>query len=188
MSSKFDSESVLDDFIMEMSLTHAVLRSYIEKYPSLALELTDLFHELAFWDGRAAKEMSLQETKNIAPDSLANTAAITNALSGDSFRALARRSGLPRDFFAGFRDGHIRCGSIPEPILSGLAQEIGVALQYVVAFLLNGQQTSTNFAYKAQEKPSQNSLVDYNEFINGLELTEHEEAALARLGRGDGFD
>ena len=43
-------DDILDEFTMEEPLNHAVLKSYIDRYPSLALELTDLYHELAMTD------------------------------------------------------------------------------------------------------------------------------------------
>jgi len=43
-------DNILDDFAMEASLGPETLRSYVEKYPTLALELTDLYHELLMVD------------------------------------------------------------------------------------------------------------------------------------------
>ena len=46
MSTDVNQDNILDDFAMESPLGPECLYSYVKKYPELALELTDLYHEL----------------------------------------------------------------------------------------------------------------------------------------------
>ncbi len=50
MLTDIDKDNILDDFAMESSVGQETLRSYVNKYPSLALELIDLYHELLMVD------------------------------------------------------------------------------------------------------------------------------------------
>ena len=49
-------DAILDDFAMEDPIAPETLRTYIGKYPSLAVELTDLYHELLLVDQTAAAD------------------------------------------------------------------------------------------------------------------------------------
>ena len=57
-------DAILDDFAMEDPIAPETLRTYIGKYPSLAVELTDLYHELLLVDQTAAADGIELETKS----------------------------------------------------------------------------------------------------------------------------
>jgi hypothetical protein len=56
MSTELNHDAILDDFAMEDPIAPETLRTYIGKYPSLAVELTDLYHELLLVDLTAAAD------------------------------------------------------------------------------------------------------------------------------------
>ena len=186
MTNDINMEDILDELPMEEPLNHAVLKSYIDRYPSLALELTDLYHELALTDARNDIQSVQLKTRHLAPATAIGRNGIEEALAGDKLRSLARKVGLPRDFFAGFRDRKVRLGSIPEPVVTGLARELGVAVHALVDFLRSQPRTSIGFAFKADGKPDEGAVLEYNEFLDSLGLSDQEERALDRLCEVDG--
>lgn len=186
MTNDINFEDILDEFTMEEPLNHAVLKSYIDRYPSLALELTDLYHELALTDARNGIESVQLETKHLASATAPGRTVVEAALAGDELRSLAQKVGLPRDFFAGFRDRKVRLGSIPEPVVTALARELGVAAHALVDFLRSQPRANTGFAFKADGKPDEVVVLEYDEFLDSLALTDQEEAALDRLCKVDG--
>lgn len=186
MTNNINVEDILDEFAMEEPLDHVVLKSYIDRYPSLALELTDLYHELAMTDARNDIESVQLEAKYSASATAPDRTGVEAALAGDELRSLARKVGLPRDFFAGFRDRKVRLGSIPEPVVTGLARELGVAVHALVDFLRSQPRTNTGFAFKADGKPDERVVLEYGEFLDSLALTDQEENALDRVCQVDG--
>lgn len=186
MTNDINLDDILDEFTMEEPLNHAVLKSYIDRYPSLALELTDLFHELVLTDARNDIESTQLETENLASASAPSHTVVEAALAGDELRSLARKVGLPRDFFAGFRDRKVRLGSIPKPVVTGLARELGVAVHVLVNFLRSQPRANTGFAFKADGKPDEGAVLEYDEFLDSLALTNQEESALDRFCQVDG--
>jgi hypothetical protein len=186
MTNDINMEDILDEFTMEEPLNHAVLKRYIDTYPGLALELTDLYHELVLTDARNAMENEQLKTKQLTSTTAPACAVLETALAGDELRSLARKVGLPRDFFAGFRDRKVRLGSIPEPVVTGLACELGVAVHALVNFLRSQPRTNTGFAFKADGKPDEGAVLEYSEFIDSLGLSDQEERALDRLCKVNG--
>ena len=181
MPNKINNEEILDEFTMEESLNHMVLKNYIDKYPSLALELVDLYHELMLTDARVAAESIEPQTKQMVSPKIFENTNVEAALTGDELRSLAKKVGLPRDFFAGFRDRKIRFGSIPEPIVTGLANQLGVAIHALIEFLRSPPRSGSGFAFKAEGKPNESAVIDYDEFLDSLALTDQEKSALERL-------
>jgi len=53
--------NILDDFAMETPFGPEALRTYVKRYPKLAVELTDLYHELLMIELSSAAE-STQST------------------------------------------------------------------------------------------------------------------------------
>ena len=106
-----DREHILSDFAMETDLTPNVLRKYMQRYPSLALDLTDLFHEFTMVDLENVVGSTMGEVELEGDELGEGLAVVQAALSGQALRDLARQLGLPRDFVAGFRDARVRLGS-----------------------------------------------------------------------------
>ncbi len=186
MTNDINFDDILDEFIMEELLDHSVLKSYIDRYPSLALELTDLYHELALADARSNLASIRLETRHLVSATAPDHNRVEAALAGDELRSLARKVGLPRDFFAGFRDRKVRLGSIPQPVVTGLARELGVAVHVLVDFLRSQPRTNTGFAFKADGKPSEGVVLEYDEFLDSLAFTDQEGHALDRFCQLDG--
>ena len=186
MPTDTDRENILSDFAMEAALTPNLLRAYIQRYPDLALELTDLFHELTMVDlanavGSTRGEEELEDEKLGE-----GVAQVRAALSGLGLRDLARRLELPRDFVAGFRDARIRPGSVPANVLLNLARAIDVKTQYFIAYLQRQYGTTRAVAFKADATPQGLSVLEYDEFIESLGLDDSEVAALERLAGSNG--
>lgn len=182
MSAQYDPKDIFDEFAMEQDLSHALLKSYIERYPDLAIELTDLFHELTLADARTAAENIPLETKSVNAAALAGE-KLRAAFSNDGIKTLARTIGLPRDFLTGFRDRRVRIGSAPVPVLTGLARKIGVGLHDFVGFACADDRSSPALAFKADNKPMAAAQLDFGDFVEGLALTSDEEEALQRLAQ-----
>ena len=181
-----DMENILSDFAMEAVLTPDVLRAYIQRYPDLALELTDLFHEFTMVDLKGVME-SIPPEMDFESEKLGEgVAAVRAALSGSGLRDLARRLELPRDFVAGFRDARVRLGSVPASILLNLARAIDVKTQYFIAHLQRQHGNTSAVAFKADIKPQGPSVLEYDEFIESLGLEDNEVAALVRLAGSNG--
>lgn len=181
MLTDVEQDNILDDFAMEMPFGPQTLRSYIKKYPTLTLELTDLYHELLMVDLSAATDELQLETKFEVETSRQKLAIVTKALSGENLRNLARELGLPRDFIAGFRDRKIRLGSIPGTVLKSLAQISKVGTNQLIIYLQDTSEPAIQMAHKADGKPQNSLPVDYDVFIEGLSLDEGELEALNRL-------
>jgi len=188
MSNEIDQNDVLDDFAMEMPVGPETLRSYIEKYPKLAMELTDLYHELLMADLSAQVDGMQLETKSAFEATDQSLAAVARALSGAQLRDLAKKSGLPRDFIAGFRDRKIRLGSIPGALLTNLARSASVNIHQLMNHLQDTTGSTPQMAHKADGKPQNSAPVEYDEFVEGLALDEKELEALNRLSVSDGSD
>ena len=186
MPADINAENILSDFAMESDLTPGVLRAYIQQYPSLAVELTDLFHDLTLVDLSTTMESISLDTQSTDKLLVEGVAAISSALSGTGLRDLARRLELPRDFVAGFRDVKIRLGSVPASILINLARTIDVKTHYFIAYLQRQRESAGAVAFKADDKPQVLPVLEYDEFIESLRLNDDEIAALERLAASDG--
>lgn len=187
MSNEMELDNILDDFAMETPVCPDTLRRYIEKHPSLVLELTDLYHELLMVD-LANKVGVNAESESTATVSAQSGQVVANALSGSCLRELANDLGMPRDFVAGFRDRKIRFGSIPGSVLLKLSRVAKVNLHLMIEYLQGSATTPPQIAHKAKGKPKGSSQVDYDEFIAGLGLDENEFKALERMIESDGQD
>ena len=186
MSTDMDREDILSDFAMEADLTSKVLRAYIQRYPELALELTDLFHELTMVDLANAAGSTLGKEEFEAEGLEEGVAMVGAALSGLRLRELARRLELPRDFVAGFRDARVRLGSVPSNVLLNLARAIDVKTHYFIVYLQRQSGAAGAVAFKADAKPRGPSVLEYDAFVESLGLDDHEAAALVRLAGSNG--
>ena len=186
MTVDIDAENILSDFATEEPLTPAVLREYIQRFPSLALELTDLFHSLTMADLEITMEPLPLETETKDEQLTKEVETVRTALSGDGLRDLARRLGLPRDFIVGFRDAKLRLGSVPANILLNLARAIDVRAQHFVVYLQLQRGAAGGVAFKADEKPQTPAVLEYEDFVESLRLNDDEAAALQRLAGSNG--
>ena len=186
MPTDMDRENILSDFAMEADLTPHVLRAYIQRYPDLALELTDLFHELTMVDLANAAGSTMGEEEFEGEELGEGVATVGAALSGPGLRDLACRLELPRDFVAGFRDARVRLGSVPSTVLLNLARAIDVKTQYFIVYLQRQSGATGAVAFKADAKPQGPSVLEYDEFVESLDLDDHEAAALGRLAGSNG--
>lgn len=187
MPTDMDGDDVLSDFALEPNLTPKVLRAYIQRYPELALELTDLFHDLSMVDLADAQGSNLEQEG--LDDAMVGegVAAVAAALSGSGLRDLARRLELPRDFIAGFRDARVRLGSVPANVLLNLARAMDVKTQYFVVYLQRQHGVTGALALKADAKPQGLSVLEYDDFVESLGLDDNEAAALERLAGSNGY-
>ena len=188
MSTDTDRENILADFAVEVALTPNLLRTYIQRYPNLTLELTDLFHDLTMADLANSVGSSMGDEELEGEKLGEGVAQVRAALSGQALRDLARRLELPRDFVAGFRDARVRLGSVPSGVLLNLARAIDVNSQYLVGYLQRQLGATGPVAFKADGKPQGPSVLEYDEFIRSLGLDVSEAAALERLAESDGRD
>ncbi len=188
MSAELNRDAILDDFAMEDLIVPETLRNYIERYPSLAVELTDLYHELLLVDLSAATDRIQLETKLAVETSRQDVMVVANALSGSSLRDLAKKLGLPRDYIAGFRDRKFRLGSIPGTLLTNLARSASVNIHQLMNYLQDTASSTPQIAHKADGKPQSSAPVEYDAFVEGLALNERELEALIRLSVPDGSD
>jgi len=188
MLTDIEQDNILDDFAIEAPFGPETLRRYVQKYPTLALELTDLYHELLMVDLSMATDGLQLEAESAVETSHQNLVDVTVALSGTNLRNLAKNLGLPRDFIAGFRDRKIRFGSVPGTLLTNLAQSASVSLHQLVGYLMGNAGPTSQMAHKADEKPRNSAAVEFDVFVEGLGLNENELEALNRLSVSDGSD
>ena len=186
MPTDVDRDDILADFAMEAELAPDVLKSYIQQYPDLALELTDLFHDLAMVDLANLVESTVEYVELEGEALGEGVATVRSALSGQALRDLARHLALPRDFVAGFRDARIRLGSVPSNVLLNLARAIDVNIQHLIAYLQQRTVATGAVAFKADAKPQTQTVLEYDEFVERLGLDMNEFAALKRLAGSDG--
>ena len=185
MSTDMNQDNILDDFAMESPLGPETLRSYIKKHPKLALELTDLYHELLMVDLSAAADVIQLNTKSMVETSQQSEESVASALSGANLRKLAQELSLPRDYIAGFRDRKIRLGSIPGALLINLARSAGANIHQMIKYFQDTKGPTPQMAHKADGKPQGSATVEYNNFVKGLDLNESELEALTRLSVSD---
>lgn len=185
MSTDIEQDNILDDFAMESPFGPETLRSYVKKYPKLALELTDLYHELLIVDLSAAADGMQLNTKSVVESSRQSEASVTSALSGANLRKLAQKLELPRDYIAGFRDRKVRLGSIPGALLVNLARSASVNVHQMIKHFQDTTGPTQQMAHKADGKPQGSSTVEYDDFVKGLDLNESELEALNRLSVTD---
>lgn len=188
MSAKTDNDDILDDFATELSLGPETLQNYVQRFPSLAVELTDLYHELRLVDLSVAVDHMPMEKKSATDISQQSTSVVMDALSGPNLRGLAQNLGLPRDFVAGFRDRKIRLGSIPGTVVGKLARTARVSINQLIDHLQNTAGPTPQMAYKADAKPQGSAAVEFDDFVAGLDLDESEMEALNKLSASDGSD
>ena len=186
MPTDMDRDDVLADFAMESDLAPSVLKAYMQQFPELALELTDLFHELTMADLANLIESTVEDVELESEALGEGVATVRSALSGQALRDLSRHLGLPRDFVVGFRDARIRLGSMPSNVLLNLARAIDVRIQYLVAYLQQRSVATGAVAFKADAKPQTQTVLEYDKFVESLGLDKDEFAALKRLAGSDG--
>ena len=186
MLTDMDRDEILSDFAMEADLAPSVLKAYIQRYPELALELTDLFHELTLGDLAILVEPAGPDIELESEALGQGVVKVQSALSGKALRDLARRLRLPRDFFVGFRDARVRLGSVPSGVLLNLAHAIDVRIQHLIAYLQQRSGATGAVAFRADSKPHPPPVLEYDEFVESLGLDRDEVAALSRLAGSDG--
>ena len=186
MPTDMNRDDILADFAMEADLAPSVLKTYIQQYPDLALELTDLFHELTMVDLTNQVELTVEDVELESEALVEGVSTVQSALSGQALRDLAHHLGLPRDFVAGFRDARIRLGSVPSNVLLNMARAIDVKIQHLIAYLQQRSGAAGAFAFKAEAKPQTQTVLEYDEFVESLGLDMDEFEALKRLAGSDG--
>lgn len=178
-----DSEDIFFAFTAEPDMTPEVFRSYVARYPHLAADLADLYHEFqsADFGQTAEEEVSLTAASGLMDE-------VQTALSGDRLISLARTLGLPRDFIAGFRDARVRAGTIPLGVLSYLSRAADVRVHHILAYFRHAENSHRALAFKSDSKPRATEIMDYADFVRNLGLTDEEEAKLRELEHSDGSD
>lgn len=188
MPTELNRDAILDDFAMEDPIAPETLRSYIERYPTFAVELTDLYHELLLMDLSSAVDGRQLETKSAVNPEQQDVAFVANALSGSNLRNLAEKLDLPRDYISGFRDRKFRLGSVPATLLENLAKLANVSVRQLINYFQAPKGIGPQMAYKADGKPQGYSEIEYDEFVQRLGLNVKELETLKRLSASDGSD
>jgi hypothetical protein len=178
-------EDILNDFTIEPELSHAVLKTYLNKYPELSHDLLELFHELTLSDMEAVEASLPLETKAMTAGVL-NAQNIEHALYGAGVRDLARNLGLPRGFLTGLQASVVHIGSIPVSLLNNLANKLDVRLQDIVDGIQSGDQQAV--AMKSDTKPSDQPPMEFKDYVEQAGLNEEEQRALQELLASDGSD
>ena len=178
-------EAVLDEFAMEEEMTPATLRQYIDRHPSLAASLLDLYHELRLQAAEAAEgSYAHQEAEPILEASDADAALA--ALSGGELRAVAKRLGLPRTFFMGFRDRRIEFATIPGRFVVNFARALRVRTDQLVSHLTTADLPAMRVAFRADEAPEIPPKIDFRSYMDAVGLTEEQRGAVRALAeQGD---
>ena len=180
MSPEPSEEAILDEFAMEEEMTPTTLRRYIDRHPSLAGSLLDLYHELRLQAAEAAEgSHAHQEAVPILEADDADAALA--ALSGSRLRAVAERLGLPRAFVAGFRDQRIEFTTIPGRFLVNFAHALGVRTDQLVSHLTATDLTATRIAFHADEAPEIPPKTDFRSYMDAAGLTEEQRGAVRAL-------
>jgi len=178
-------EGVLHDFTIEPEMSHAVLRTYLSKYPELADDLLELFHELTLSDMEAVEASLPLETKAMNATVL-RVQKVEQALYGAGVRDLSKELGLPRGFLMGLQASIVHIGSMPIVLLNMLAQKLDVRLQDIISGMQRGDQQAV--AMKSDTKPGAQPAIDFDDFVDQAGLNEEEQHALQKLLAGDGSD
>jgi len=178
-------EDVLNDFMIEPEISHAVLKSYLSKYPELTDDLLELFHELTLSDMEAIEASLPLETKAMGTTVL-RVQKVEQALYGAGVRDLSRELGLPRGFLMGLQASIVHIGSVPVALLNTLAKTLGVRLQDIISGMQHGDQQAV--AMKSDTKPGAQPAIDFEDFVEQAGLNEEEQRALQTLLAGNGSD
>ena len=127
-----DRENILSDFAMEMGLTANVLRAYIQRYPKLALELTDLFHELTMVDLANAVGTTLGEEEPEGKELEEGVAMVRTALFWTGPARLGTPTGTAQRFCCGVSgcEGSFGVGSLRRASQSGACYRCEDAILY----------------------------------------------------------
>lgn len=176
-------EDILSDFTIEPEMTHAVLRSYLTKYPELSDDLLELFHELTLSDMEVHEAHLPLETKAMNAAAL-RTQKVEDALYGAGVRELSKELGLPRGFIMGLQASIVHIGSMPAPFLNRLAKQIDVRLQDVIQAMQIGDRQAV--AMKADKKPSVQPAIEFEDYVGQAGLNEEEQRVLGELLVEDG--
>lgn len=176
-------EDVLNDFTMEQEMSHAILRTYLHRYPEFSNDLLDLFNELTMSDLEAIETSLPLETKALNVEAL-RVQHVEQALFGDGVRKLARELRLPRAFIMGLQADVVHIGSMPAALLKSLATKLNVRIQDVI----NGMQHAggQTVAMKSDTKPGTKPAIEFYDYVKLAELSEEEQRALQELLAGDG--
>ena len=185
MSPEASEEAVLDEFAMEEEMTSATLRRYIDRHPSLAASLLDLYHELRLQAAETVEgSHAYQEVDpTLEPD---DADAALAALRGSGLRDVAERLGLPRSFVVGFRDRQIEFTTIPGRFVVNFARVLGVRTYQLVSHLTASGLPTMQVAFRADKAPEIPSKTDFHSYVDTMGLTEAEREAVRALAeQGD---
>ncbi len=176
-------EDILDDFTLEEDISTAVLKTYLQRHPEYAEDLLALFHELSMSDLEAAEALLRFETNSFSAEAL-RVQKVRQSLFGSGVRDLAKDLGLPRAFLMGLHAdvGHI--SSMPVAFLRNLAKTLDVRLQDLICGMQQGGEEAV--AFKADQKPSAQSALEFQDYVTSASLSEDHQRALQKLLVNDG--
>lgn len=180
MTSAPDRAEVLEEFALEAEANPQALKRYIERYPDLAIDLTDLARELMRPSASAPKPLSRAEADLVedywrrysigvsvaAP--LQPEIATSPVLKGRSvsdIRDIAKKLGLPRQVLTALRQGRVLFATLPTQFLDMLAGAAGATAEAVRAELSVSAPLKPAGSFKADKKLSQPEQVPFEQIL-----------------------
>ncbi|NOZ51691.1 MAG: hypothetical protein GXP08_00910 [Gammaproteobacteria bacterium] len=188
---------VLHAFSIEPNRDAEILAVYVEQYPQYREALIDLSIELLTapnLDEKPPKIVSSDSagrawsrfqsllspadpafaTKNFAINPLLD-------LSDQRFREIAKELNVTRLFLTRLRDSVIQASTLPERLVSQVAQLVGVGVDTLNTALHASPSMPTGQRFKSDGKPSAGKQMTFDEAIENSGLSEEQKSALKAM-------
>lgn len=188
---------VLYAFSIEPNRDAEILAVYLEQYPQYREALIDLSIELL-----TAHNLDEKPPKIVSSDSagrawsgfqsllsptdpvFATKNSATNPLldlSDRRFREIAKELNVTRLFLTRLRDSVIQASTLPERLVSQVAQLVGVGVDTLNISLHASPSVATGQRFKSDGKPSAGKQMTFDEAIENSGLSEEQKSALKAM-------
>jgi signal transduction histidine kinase len=180
-------EDVLSAYAVEADHDRTTLERYLREYPQYADDLVDLSHDLAQHIDVSTAPLSAGEETLISAAWQQFAAAGQRPLADPmarltvpELRTIAQKLGVPRQILAAFRERRVILSSVPRTFLARLASLIGTPLEEFHNMLARAPTMEMARSYKADQKPSADAPVTFEQLLTDAGVPADQRAALLK--------
>jgi hypothetical protein len=177
-------DDVLWAFTVEPDHDKQTFENYLREYPTYAVELADLMHQLTRKD---LKEHELTEKDRVYIDEAWKQYSSSSGVSHQNIfvnlsvlaqRELAKFCDVPRQVIGAFREQKVIFSSIPQKFLKRLADGLQTTVEEVRLSLTIPSQTTCVRSYKSDEKPVETEAATFEKLLIDAQVSPEKRAEL----------